>query len=77
MNFSIKRTYSLSKGFFWKIFIGGLFFLIVSFTVYKILSYFEALINPFLYLITYLIITFISVAMFATWLSKIYKEATA
>ena len=76
-NFSIKRTYSLSKGFFWKIFIGGLFFLIISFTVYKILSYFEALINPFLYLITYLIITFISVAVFATWLSKIYKEATA
>jgi hypothetical protein len=76
-NFSIKRIYSLSSNFFWRIFIGELVFLIIFFLVYKIISYSVELINPYVYLIIYLMITFVSVTVFATWLSKIYKEATA
>jgi hypothetical protein len=76
-NFSIKRVYSLSGNFFWRIFIGELVFLIIFFTVYKITSYYAGLINPFIYLIIYLMITFFLIAIFATWLSKIYKVATS
>jgi hypothetical protein len=76
-NFSIKRAYSLSKNFFWRIFIGELFFLIIFLTVNKITSYSAGLINPFIYLIIYFMITFLFIAIFATWLSKIYKIATS
>lgn len=76
-SFSIKRIYSLSKNFFWRIFIGGMFFLITSIIVYKILFYFAELLNSFVYLLIYLIITFVSIAVFATWLSKTYKETTS
>ena len=75
--FTIKRTYSLSKNFFWRIFIGELVFLIIFLTVNKITSYSAGLINPFIYLIIYFMITFLFIAIFATWLSKIYKVATS
>jgi hypothetical protein len=69
---SLKKTFGLSKGYFWKILGGFLTVIISSIIIKKIIIASFAIpvyLSPF-----FLIIDFILVAINASWLSKIYRE---
>ena len=69
---SLKRVFTLSKGYFWKILGGFLTFIITSIIVKKIITItfgYSIYLSPFLF-----IIDFVLFAMNASWLSRIYRD---